>query len=386
MKKIALLSFIKSYNYGASLQAYALWHIIINRMGSSVDCKYINYRRDYKRDLLLWFTRKVSRKIRLLDDTPSYTIKEFIKETISLKKNNDYYSNELKMKFESFWNLTPYTKQVTKKELRKLCDEYDIFMVGSDQVWNPGKVNLDTSFLLDFVRADKKKFSYASSFGMKKIPNKYENIYKKYLNRFDAISVREKAGLELLSGILEEEGMAEYQCDPTMLLDKETWNSVTNDTEIGLKDYVLIYDLTNKDSICKQVASLIAKQKGLDTVVVSQKYGYGPKDWVQLFLNAKFIVTNSFHGTAFSINFSKDFISLVPDDDFFENSVDRISGLLAEFNLEDRIIREKRLVEMRADDMKSVISNVNPIDYSIVQCKLAKMRENGINYLKECLK
>lgn len=384
---IALVSFIKSYNYGACLQGYALWYAITHILNFDGDCKYVNYKRDYKKDLWIWFLRKIYRKVFNKDDSPSYSVKELLKEMIFIKKTHVNYPEETNRKFEEFWNMMPYTDSKSRKKLKELNSDFDIFIVGSDQVWNPGKVNLDSTFLLDFADDSKIKCSYASSLGITWIPDKYKSKYRKYLNRFKSISLREQSSVEIIKNIISEDKCIDYHCDPTFLLDFETWKQIaTSSNKSNYTDYILIYDLTGEDKICKSIADVIAKKKDLKVVIVSQKNGDGPLDWVQLFANASYIVTNSFHGTAFSINFSKEFISLVPSKEIFVQSKDRILDLLKEVGLEDRLLDEEHLADKSLDEVDSILENIGDIDYSVVQEQISKLRHQGLEYLNDCMK
>ncbi len=148
IKNVALVSFIKSYNYGASLQSFALWYAIVNLLDVQCDCKYIDYNKSYKRDFFIWLFRKLISRIKGEDDNPSYTFVELFNNFFSMKKSEYLYKKEVEEKFNDFWNLIAYTPKYSKNELRNISAEYDLFIVGSDQVWNSGKVNLDTTYLI----------------------------------------------------------------------------------------------------------------------------------------------------------------------------------------------------------------------------------------------
>ncbi|MBQ6587217.1 MAG: polysaccharide pyruvyl transferase family protein [Butyrivibrio sp.] len=385
MKNIAIISFIKSYNYGASLQGYALWHAITHILHFNGKCQYLNYRRDYKPDFIVWLARKISSAVLRRDDTPSYTCREILQEYLLARKDVVTYSDELERRFETFWNLMPYTEPVKKGQLRNLNEVFDTFIVGSDQVWNPGKVNLDCTYLLDFVSDGNKKFSYASSLGMKQIPLKYRKSYRTYLSRFNSISVREKASVGIIKELLSEDKNIASHCDPTLLLDFDAWNQISQNNKPDITNYVLVYDLTGKDKMCNQIANLIAEKRNLNVYTVSQENGHGPLEWLQLFINADYVVTNSFHGTAFSLNFSKEFIALIPQIEMFEKSKDRIFGILQGVGLDERVFSEKVFEEKTSDEIWNLLCGLKEIDTSELQSRLLSVRNEGLDYLRKCV-
>ncbi len=388
MKKIALLTFIRSTNYGASLQAYALWHAV-KRMDNDVECKYINYRRNYKNSIIKWFFRKLVKGILRQDDTPSYSFIEFIHTLFLRSKTRSVFSDELNNKFLTFWNMCDYTRPLNKRELNILNNSFDAFIVGSDQVWNPGKVDLDSTFLLNFVKDNNKKYSYASSFGIEEIPDKYKNKYRELLNDFKMISVRESSAQEMIYNLLPNRSKESVcvNCDPTLLLDKDEWKSVIVKTHIDLNTpYVLVYDLDENDEICMNIAKMIAKENQCDVYRISYANADGPMDWLQRFLSARYVVTNSFHGTAFSLNFSKPFISLVPNTDFYNKSSSRIESLLKIVGLTDRMMYESDLVKLGESSIIEHIIQLPDIDYENIQRIIDRIRNEGLNYIHGCLK
>lgn len=198
----------------------------------------------------------------------------------------------------------------SNSELTDNCPDAGIFIAGSDQIWNTMFQNgRDAAFYLDFVPAGKRRVSYAASFATEKIESGYEEFVKSMINRFDHISVREQTGVRLL----REMGInrAVQVCDPVFLLDKEAWSEMTSSS--CEEKYLLVYDTENSKTV-RQIALAVAHRLKLKVWSIgSFRLNYadrdfylsGPKEFVSLIKNGDFIVSNSFHGTAFSLIFEK---------------------------------------------------------------------------------
>ena len=200
---------------------------------------------------------------------------------------------------------------------------YDIYCVGSDQVWNYQKGYSILPFLLDFVPKGKKKIAFASSIGLSSLSVEANDIFKYYLSDFDALAVRESQASDLLSKLLHRK--IDVVLDPTLLLTKKEWQKVADYNLCPKERYLLLYIVTIKP--CKyaiELAERIAKNKGLKIVRLFRSaatYGSkssminlpeaGPSDFIGLIENADFVVTNSFHGTVFSINFQIPFYTII---------------------------------------------------------------------------
>ena len=126
--KIAILSFTKSTNYGASLQVYALEQTIRRRY-VDVDVEYLDYKRDYKKAVIIWISRKIAYAILRKNDEPSYTITEFIGNSLERGKNATKASAKETLElFYEFWALTSYSDKITRKQLRKISNKYDLYI------------------------------------------------------------------------------------------------------------------------------------------------------------------------------------------------------------------------------------------------------------------
>lgn len=335
MKIIKTITFHNAYNYGAILQTYALQNKIQN-LGYKVEVidflpeYFIN---GYKAELFN-FSNGVKGFISSLT---SYTVR---------KKRDEIFEKFLKEKIK----LTD-KKYFTLKDLRKDNENFEICIAGSDQVWNPSIV-YSPAYFLDFGNENMKRISYAASFGQDKILKDYEERIGEHLKKFDCISVREKSGINLVKELSGKNAV--QVLDPVFLLSKDEWKKLENNIikDFNLKNgYILVYSM-EKNSLIMEMAEKLNKYLNKPIVVMHSSYGLktqieiikskniniligGPQEFVTLFANASCIVTNSFHGTAFSIVFDKPFLS-VPH----STRNTRLQSLLELLKLKQRFINK----------------------------------------------
>ena len=354
MKKIGILTFHKSFNYGAVLQAYALKTII---KSFNVNCDIINYKYP-----------ALNKSFRIFNKF-QFNYKNII--------NNIYFVPKMKSLFNGFINkfLTD-TKPLKKKELMTLNDKYDYFITGSDQVWNWQVTEHDNSFLLDFVIEPNKINAYAASFGVSQLTEQESFVYPKLLNRFKNISVREQHGIKIIKDLINKEVI--QTLDPTLLLSFEQWKELIRN-KIQKQDIIVLY-LMGKNLNLISFAKKLAKIKNCKIVILRntpRKYDSSienifvtPEQWLEYIYNAKYVITNSFHGLAFSINFNKPFfVGLIHTNK--KNS--RLESLLSLTNLKDRLI----------DNIGTDYDKF--IDWNSVNKIIEKEREKSINYLKRVI-
>ena len=261
-------------------------------------------------------------------------------------------------------NLTR-TKYYKNNELLKKANfDYNCYITGSDQVWNTsflrsGERKKTYSYFLDFAPDDKILASYAASFGTTKFPEDLKKDLEKSLKRFDIVSVREKTGLE----IVKDAGVSEAFLvpDPTLLLKKEDYEKFVKE-EKNEKGYTFLYMLGNHKKDATEVLAY-AQEKGLKSVECEE---FGIEDWLSEIYHSDLVVTNSFHGTVFSILFEKPFVSLLIEGSGMN---DRITTLLEKLELSDRIYKGD----------SSIIDK--EIDWEKVNKNLEKLRESGYEYI-----
>ena len=351
--KIGIMTFHWANNYGASLQAYALKKVILD-MGHS--CEIIDYKNENLEDR---------------NQALSFKGKTF-RQKIGTLLHYPYYKRKIS-RFEAFRN--KYLKPMKYEDINLVENEYDKIIVGSDQVWNYKITNHDPRYFLDFVNDNSKKCSYAASFGLPNIPDSMRDSYKQFLTSFDTLLVRESSGVKLVNELTGRE--AEQVLDPTLLLNKADWEKTFVSSKKN-KKYILLY-LFQTDKRSFDFAKYLANKTGYEIYVlgntrrkaIDAKYfrAASPEQWVELFYNAEIIITNSFHGTVFSINFKKKFfVAPFLKTDVHKN--ERIDDILSAMKFTDRYINYDNFEDIKID-----------INYSLAENKLAKMRNNSLSAL-----
>lgn len=379
MSRIGIITLVKVNNYGAELQAFATQKVI-ELLGYDSEIIDYPYYKD-KRYKLTKGSRPVfsfSFKDKILEFLyPKYV---WVKTLFSgYKENKQRVEN-----FNLFHKLnTKFSKEYITAESLYQGMDYDAYIVGSDQVWNPYNYTSLDPYFLKFAPADKKRISYASSIGVSSIPSYAFNYYKEGWQSFDSISVREENAVKIVKDISGKD--AKWVLDPTLLLDLSEWRKVSSPVPGVKGNYLLIYEITPCPYI-KDVAKAIAAEKHLciirinadsarkepDSEILNIRNA-GPSEFVWLFDHASFVVTNSFHGTAFSINMNKEFLVVTPSR---KNNNSRQKSLLGLFDLTSRLIQENQNFQ---------VNDLEAINYYTVNTKLETERAKCIDFLKSSI-
>lgn len=361
--KVGILTFNNTLNYGAILQMYALCKKI-NLMG--YNCEVINYKCE---------------AVEIDEIGFSLPIKKNLKQKIkNLLMHNIQNSNFLKFKNFTEDYIKCSNKRYTRDNIFDLEKEYDSFIVGSDQIWNLELTNGDTTYFLDFVHDNKKKKSYAASFGYSIIPEKYVDLNKNLLNNFECLNVREISGKRLINNLLPEKNV-DVTIDPTLLLSCSEWNQLLTDrSDDKKKKYILVYlPLKNNDTM--NMIKKFAKKNNCDIKYIHRSFfsnndmenikDASPIDFLELIKNSEYVITGSFHAMCFSIIFNKQFYYTIPP---ITNRGSRLVDLANLLNIKDREFNLKN------------ISNENFIDYAFVNEQLQLERDKSTKILYNTLK
>ncbi|BAP55951.1 polysaccharide pyruvyl transferase [Thioploca ingrica] len=370
--KIALITMHYQSNYGAVLQGFATKQIL-SQYGEVETINYFNPHLQYKLDLIRF--------------KPSiHGIKIMIHDILRLKDRNKVIK-KFKKFIESNLNSS---KLVTRQDIQTGAINYfDVYVCGSDQIWNPGAVSkngeLDPVYFLDFVNNKKaKKISYASSMGGHyRLTNSEKEQIKDLLKDFTTISVRESDAQEMLSQLLKREVF--HVLDPTLLLSKEKWLEalkINKNYRTQKEDYILVYRIS-KDPLLKKAVEFVVNRFGNNkkVVIIDQAFkpfitadfhirDAGPIEFIELFANASLVITNSFHGICFSINFKKPFVPVNP-----AWGGNRIESLLNLFGLRDRFINDE-------EDIYKLSVDFN---YEFFENKLKNERAKSIKLLSSSI-
>lgn len=343
-KRVGIITFHSAINFGAILQTYALY--------KTVSQTYVTEIIDYNDSV-------INNRYRLFNKGLSFGGR--VKEILLLPSTIIQ-----RRKFNIFRNKMRLSSKVDDNSICKL--KYDIVIAGSDQVWNYTLTNNNAIYLLNWVNHSSKKFSYAASIGVEDI-EAVKGTYVELLRDFSEISVRESYAKKIL---YKQNILSEVNIDPVFLIGKEQWEKQVKNPNLNMK-YVLIYSIGHSESLVI-FAKEYGKRKNAKVIYISDSVikssgmkiarGIGPEEWLGLFANAECIFTNSFHGTAFSIIFNKDF--------FVEDIMT---------NLKNTNSRLENLLNLFRVNNRKIGSLYEDINWDEVNDTIALEREKAINYL-----
>lgn len=348
----------RGHNYGSSLQAYAMQQYLKNQ---NYNVQFINYNQEHK-NIILKFKTKI-KKLYLYITNKKIII--FWKKYDKWVKENINESKHIK----NYQQLEEYSKK------------YDIAICGSDQIWN-NDLKCEPFYFLQFINKHK-RIAYAPSIGRNYIDTKLEDKYKNYISEIPHVSIRENTGKQLLNSVLKLQ--CEVVLDPTFLLSKGEWERLIDKSNTKqLKDkYVLVYLLEPRKEQTSDIEKF-AKKNNLKIVMPVVNPYFKNKNTITVnqfeFLNyirfAEYVITDSFHGMAFSITFNKQFIIYKRfKDNELKSQNSRIIDLTKLLN-----INEVNIVNSNLSNM-----TLTKINYSDVNKKLNKEREKSINYLNKSI-
>lgn len=301
--KIKTITCHDVYNVGASLQAFALARYLL---GLGHDVEIIDYKPAYLRHYTLWGVKN-----------PRYN-KPVLREAYNILKLPGRLRSRASRRKKSFDRFTSAHLPLTAKtyfdseSLKREPPAADVYFAGSDQIWNTLFQNgKDPAFYLDFAPDTSIRASYAASFATEEIAPGWKDQVRRWLERLDFISVREQSAVEMVQGL----GLtgARKVVDPVFLLSPEEWRTLAGEVP-ATEDYLLIYDFDGNEQLVEQAKKIAAERNWKIYSVFSGPYcdrcfaDEGPLSFVRLVANAKMILSNSFHATAFSILFEKPFI------------------------------------------------------------------------------
>lgn len=356
MKKVALLTFHDTTNFGALLQTFGLYKKLID-LGHS--CTII----DYKCANII--KREVPQKFRFSFSPKMLTI-EFL---IQSKVRRRYATMHQFMKKNMPQMTCPYDRET----ISNIKEEFESYVVGSDMLWGLDITDSDYSYFLDFAPNGVTKFSYATSIGKREWTKEEQNKIANLLSRFKTISVREEITAERLKPVLAKE--CEVVCDPTMLLTAEEWKPyVSNRYSKG--DYVLAYFDTDDGKAFKDAKWYAQKYKKRLLVInampswLSKTHNVFPakvEDFLSLIYYADTIFTASYHGMLFSLYFHKNFIYYNRQPSYRMETVAKRLGVLN---------REGRIADLE---------NLEVLNYDIIDNRIEQYREFSLGFIKRTL-
>lgn len=351
-KKAYILAFQRALNYGAVLQIYALSKVV-ESLGVEVE---------------------------VLDYVPSWM-------EINLKNQPSIMSYLkrclMKIFFRDFQEKLKFTPRIYRspKELEDHLDPVDFYITGSDQVWNEVITHKDDTYFLSFAPNEARKIGYAVSMGNQSVSADFDARVQTLVLKFDAISVREKFVSDYVKTFRPNINVP-VVLDPTLLLDEQDYAHICS-TKIYNEPYIAVYACMHDENFY-ELARYFRRKTGLPLVNLGYHFNgpdkheflFGPENWINRIKNASYILTNSFHGTAFSILHHKKFM-VVPNSSLKQQGLNaRFIELLASLGLSERIVQCEAEIDLCFDA---------PITYDVAFSLLHKRRDESITFLKNAL-
>lgn len=367
--KIGVVTTQYASNYGALLQTYALQQYLNHDCGS--EAEVLNY--FPKHYMNYWKLIPTARNIKGMVANGIYCLQPWriYKKSKRFKAYKEFLSNRVKCSKAYF----------SKEDIEKDECPYDMLFCGSDQIWNVSRHDLiDPVWFLAFDGnwGKIKKVAYAPSVA-DFIPQKHKNTLRKYLNKFSAVSVRENDDVVQLEELFD--GKIYHVCDPVFLLSPEAWRSIIVKPKLN-QPYILCYFL-NPSREAAEIVSHIKSVTGRRIVQIDINnlnkikcdkdiIDATPEEFLGLIDNAEYVITNSFHCTAFSVLFEKNILVVRK-----KTANARMESLLEKIGLEDRVVSLKEVKKMDEIDLE--------VDYSLCRPKLYEFIEYSKNYLAKVI-
>lgn len=366
--KVGIITKHRIHNYGSFMQAYGLQNTI-EKLGYEVEIIDYLYPNSFHptHNTILGQVLHIGNYIlkNLLPGFPGYKF---------VKRYNDCFAR--------YYHLS--RRFNTQEDLMQNPPLYDCYVAGSDQIWRPKFTNGDPVFFADFAPAGRKRISYASSFGCLNIPTEFRKSYSELISKFEMISVRESSGVSLVRELTNLD--AKQVLDPSLLLTGEEWRRMEILPKTNRK-YVVCYGRVAMNFVHKLAHDMAGSE--YDVVRINGKFidffknnehyilDAGPREWLGLIDAAEIVVIGgSFHGTAFSIQFHKPFLSVLSGN---EDHDSRQISLLNALGLYSNGIYEG---DYDSQELCKVASSIN---WEQVDLKLEELREESLGFLKEAL-
>lgn len=363
--KTATITFHAPNNNGSFFQAFALQQVLKNEL--QVENQIIDFR-----------SEKQINQYSVL--RPIHSKNDIAKNVVSLTHYKSIKEHNLRFERMREHYLVMTKRCSTVEEVQKLAGKYDLIIAGSDQIWNTTAPDFSEAYLLPKVPV--KKIAYAVSLGSRSANTKLAE-YKDYLDAFAEISTRETSAKRILEKILKKD--INIVLDPTFLLEKKDYEKiVSNQNPIVEGDYIFFYSISYPSDVLNVVRS-VAKRSGMKVVTVftsfhtimcerygiEVRYNAGPEEFLNLISNAKMILTNSFHGTAFSIIYEKSFYHICETKNGRLQQDDRIDGIIEALGIENCNV-----------GINNIPSTIPRFKYEDIDWKLIKLREESMKILR----
>lgn len=385
-KKIGLAIVYKYPDYGSMLQALATQLTLTDLSYDSEAIDTALLQSSIKRRKYRYFAENI------FDFSIVREKSRIIGKKLRMKFDQQFCENQRTREkaFEKFYRAHFKESRLFEswEDLSQSCRDYGAVLVGSDQLWLPSNIKADY-YTLSFVPDDVKRICYATSFGVGEIPAKYKTDYEKMLLRINFLSARETSGQKIIRELTGRD--VPLVCDPALLLDAEKWDKIAVKERLVKEKYVFCYFMGDNPEQ-RNFARRLADKNGykvvallhLDQYIASDEryadmtpYDVSPAGFINLVKNAEYVCTDSFHGTVFSIIYSKDF-------SVFKrfNKKASLSTNTRIYSLLNRLGLEKRLFTAGED----INSDFHICNYDEIQKGVNSFRAESIKYLTNALK
>ncbi len=383
MKKIGIINFhYSNNNYGAVLQAAALASILEQKGFNAEHIDYIPYKNSKRLPLKIKIRHLIIRFLDLIK------IKEIIKkirgDKIYIK--DDVSGDHIFEEFRKTWVRRSEEIYHTSDELAKVEKDYDVIIVGSDQVWRPRMyVNPYSdvyAYFLQFASKKIKKVSYAASFGVEQWEASLDEVITRdvttAISTFDSISVREASGVNICREQFNVQ--ATHVLDPTLLAGTDFFSKIIAEANVKSNLDNLVYYKLDSNKLFLDGLSVIATSLNVNVENIyynSTPSGYEYNNvplWLSKIKDSKLVVTDSFHCVCLAILFEKDFICIGNS----ERGLARLKSLLSQLKIEDRLLDDDI-------NFSKVYFNLESIDYAKVNQILCELRVTSSQFLFEAL-
>lgn len=369
--KIGILTIHKSPSYGGSLQSFALWKYLCE-IGHDVEVidLYRPWQKEYRHS-----KRFVCKNRNLMTE-----IKKIIKKVIR-RKNSFFLSDSAERKFAEFNSMISFSAPYFGPDaLYKNPPVYDVYITGSDQVWNPHMDFCNEPYFLTFAPEGAKKISYASSVGVCELERKDTENFAYWLSSYSAISVREECAKKILQPLVKKN--IRVLPDPTMLLDNSVWKSLAVEPSVN-QPFILLFLLDGRNVSLVEFCVRLSRESGLQLIILGHNpvggdiltiLDAGPREFLGYISAAEMVITDSFHGTVFSLILgTKNFYSFISKN---SKNGSRITNLLETCDLCSHL-----LDGVFSDGWSDLVKNI--IDKKQTEKTLTKLQQEGRDFLSK---
>lgn len=366
MKRISIITWYSSGNYGTTLQAFAL-HRKLQNLGYSVSILRETEFKNKRKIIIKYVLNKLglleySKKKKFSSNPKDLNIYNFIRQNINI---NEVFTN---------------------KELKQYVSETDVFITGSDQIWNAWNC-YNPFYFLEFAE-NKKRIAYATSIGTVSFPEEHKKEIKILLSKFHSIAVRESSAVSLINNLLGQNNCIQV-ADPTFLLNREEWTMISSNAKIEFsvpKQYILCYFIGNNENYQRQLEDVKRKTKIENVIIIPSLENpsfkientivyneAGPLEFIKLIQNASLVCTDSFHATTISIISLVKFVEFKRfNDNDTKSQNSRIYDLLEHYNLSYLLYDEND-------------KWLEPVDFKRIEEITNNDKERSVNYLIESI-